>query len=316
MKILVTPTSFGIPENREAREKLEAFADQVVYNPYTHPLSEEELIPLLEDVDGYIAGVDYVTAKALTGANRLKVISRYGIGVDRVDLKAAREKQIDVTNTPGANSISVCELAFGMMLCAARNLAELHSRVSAGEWPKSRGIELCGKTLGIIGMGAIGKHLATRALAFGMTVQAYDMYFDQAFADAHGIRRAELPELLATSDFISIHVPYTPETRHLIGRESIRTMRKGAVIINTARGGIVDEEAAAEALRAGQLGGIGLDAFEEEPLKDSPLKGLPNVILTPHTGANTADAVAAMSRMSVENLIDVLSGRPCRYIVN
>ena len=316
MKILVTPTSFGIPENREAREKLEAFADQVVYNPYTHPLSEEELIPLLEDVDGYIAGVDYVTAKALTGANRLKVISRYGIGVDRVDLKAAREKQIDVTNTPGANSISVCELAFGMMLCAARNLAELHSRVSAGEWPKSRGIELCGKTLGIIGMGAIGKHLATRALAFGMTVQAYDMYFDQAFADAHGIRRVELPELLATSDFISIHVPYTPETRHLIGRESIRTMRKGAVIINTARGGIVDEEAAAEALRAGQLGGIGLDAFEEEPLKDSPLKGLPNVILTPHTGANTADAVAAMSRMSVENLIDVLSGRPCRYIVN
>ena len=316
MKILVTPTSFGIPENREAREKLEAFADQVVYNPYTHPLSEEELIPLLEDVDGYIAGVDYVTAKALTGANRLKVISRYGIGVDRVDLKAAREKQIDVTNTPGANSISVCELAFGMMLCAARNLAELHSRVSAGEWPKSRGIELCGKTLGIIGMGAIGKHLATRALAFGMTVQAYDMYFDQAFADAHGIRRAELPELLATSDFISIRVPYTPETRHLIGRESIRTMRKGAVIINTARGGIVDEEAAAEALRAGQLGGIGLDAFEEEPLKDSPLKGLPNVILTPHTGANTADAVAAMSRMSVENLIDVLSGRPCRYIVN
>ena len=175
---------------------------------------------------------------------------------------------------------------------------------------------LNGKTLGIVGMGAIGKNLATRAIAFGMSVQAYDPYFDEAFAVRHGTKKAGLDEVLSTSDFISLHVPLTDETRHMVNADRIAKMKKGAVVINTARGGLIDEEAAAEAIRTGALGGMGLDAFEQEPLTDSPLKGLDCVIFTPHTGAHTAEAVEAMGMMSVDNCIAVLRGEPCRFVLN
>ena len=289
MKILVTPTSFLKPENAAAKAKLELFADEVVYNDLGRPLQADEILERLDGVDGYVAGLDYITADVLEKAPAsLKVISRYGAGVDRVDMAAATAKGIKVTNTPGTNSVAVCELAFALMLCAARNVPKLHTAVEKGEWPRSQGIELRGKTLGIVGMGAIGKNLAIRAKAFGMTVNAYDPYFDEAFAKENGIGRLELDEVLTTSDFISLHVPLNDSTRHMIDAEKIAEMKDGAIVINTARGGIIDEQAAAEAVKSGKLGGLGLDAFEQEPLIDSPLKGLDNVIFTPHTGAHTA----------------------------
>ena len=171
MKILVTPTSFLKPENAAAKAKLEAFADEVVYNDLGRPLQAEEILERLDGVDGYVAGLDYITADVLSKApDSLKVISRYGAGVDRVDMPAATAKGIKVTNTPGTNSVAVCELAFALMLCAARNIPKLHAAVEKGEWPRSQGIELRGKTLGIVGMGAIGKNLATRAKAFGRSM--------------------------------------------------------------------------------------------------------------------------------------------------
>lgn len=317
MKILVTPTSFLKPENTAAKENLEQFASEVVYNDLGRPLQPEEILERLDGVDGYIAGLDYITEEVVEKApDSLKVISRYGAGVDRVDLSACQKRGIAVTNTPGTNSVAVCELAFSLMLCAARNIVRLHESVEQGQWVRSQGIELKGKTLGIIGMGAIGKNLAKRARAFEMKVVAYDPFFDAEFAKQNQVERKELEELFPAADFISIHVPLTEQTRHMINRESIKKCKDGAVIINTARGGMIDEEAAAEAIKSGKLGGLGLDAFEEEPLLDSPLKGLDRVIFTPHTGAHTAEAVSGMGTMAVENLIAVLSGKPCRYVLN
>ena len=317
MKILVTPTSFKKAENAAARAMLEAFADEIVYNESGIPLQGDALLALLEGVDGYIAGLDYITAAVVEKMPQsVKCISRYGIGYDRVDLAACSKKGVKVTNTPGANATAVCELAFGLMLCAARDIPRLHRAVEAGDWPRSTGRELEGKTLGIVGLGAIGKKLALRALAFDMQVAAYDPYFDETFALAHGIKRLDLDELLTSADVVSLHVPLTDATRHMINAERIASMKKGAIIINTARGGLIDEAACAQALVAGKLGGLGLDAFEQEPLLESPLKGLPNVIFTPHTGAHTAEAVSNMGIMAVQNLIDVLSGKECRYVLN
>lgn len=316
MKILITPTSFQKPVNAKAREMIEAFADGIVYNPQTRPLTAEEVAKLLDGVDGYIAGLDYITAEALANAPAsLKVISRYGAGVDRVDLAAAKAKGIVVTNTPGTNSTAVCELAFALMLSLARHIPQLDAAVKSGGWPRTSGLELCGKTLGIVGMGAIGKKLATRAIAFGMDVIAYDPYFDAAFAAEHGIRQMELNDLIPQADVISLHVPLTEQTKHMIGTEQIARMKDGAFVINTARGGLVDEAAAAEAIKSGKLGGIGLDAFEVEPPTESPLMGLDNVVLTPHAGAHTDEAVAGMGLMAVQNLIDVLQGKECRCVI-
>ncbi len=316
MKILVTPTSFDKPENAQARAMLEAFADEVVYNDLKVPLKGEELLSRLSGVDGYVAGLDYVTKDVVERMpGSLKVISRYGAGVDRVDLDACRRRGITVTNTPGANATAVCELAFALMLASARNLPELHNAVQKGEWPRSDGMELAGKTLGIVGLGAIGKKLALRAKAFEMDVLACDPFLDVAFAKEHGVRAVGLDELLRASDVVSLHVPLNDSTRHMISRDSLPKMKDGATLINTARGGLLDEEACAEALRADKLRGLGLDAFEQEPLLDSPLKGLPRVVFSPHTGAHTAEAVRGMGLTAVQNLIAVLSGQACPHIV-
>ncbi len=314
MKILVTPTSFL--KNPQAKAMVEAFADEIVYNPQTRPLEAEEVLELLDGVDGYIAGLDYITAEVIGRApESLKVISRYGAGVDRVDLEAAKAKGITVTNTPGTNAVAVCELAFGLMLSLARAIPRLDNAVKKGEWPRNNGIELAGKTLGVVGFGAIGKNLATRAKAFGMDVIAYDPYFDAAFAAQHGVAQKTLNEVIAGADFISLHVPLTKETRYMIGEDAISRMKDGAFIINTARGGLVDEAAAAKALQSGKLGGIGLDAYEVEPVTDSPLFGLDNVVMTPHTGAHTNEAIAGMGIMAAQNLIDVLQGKGCKYTI-
>ncbi len=312
MKILITPTSFTKPQNAQAKAMIEAFADQVVYNPHVRPLEPDEIVPLLKGVDGFIAGLDYITAEVIAKApESLKVISRYGAGVDRVDLEAAKKKGICVTNTPGTNATAVCELAFAHMLALARALPRLNEAVKRGEWPRNNGTELKGKTLGIIGFGAIGKNLAVRAKAFEMCVIAYDPYFDKAYAGQHGVEQKNLDDVLAQADFVSLHLPLSSATKHIIDKKAIASMKKGAFLINTARGGLIDEAAAAQAIESGHLGGIGLDAYEEEPVTDSPLLGLDNVVMTPHTGAHTNEAIAAMGLMAVGNLIDVLEGRTC-----
>jgi D-3-phosphoglycerate dehydrogenase len=286
-----------------------------VFNPFGRPLTEDELIPLLRDCDGYIAGVDFVTKKVIAACDNLKVISRYGVGFDRVDLEAARSKNIAVCNTPGANSQAVADLAFAHILCLARLVLSLDRKTREGEWPRSIGMGLNGKTIGILGLGAVGKAVVKRALGFSMKVLAYDHHIDLDFVKQNGIEASDFDTLIHTADIITLHLPLTGVTKGIISRQVMADMKKGVILINTARGGLIDEDAAYEYLRSGHLDGLGLDVYEEEPPKQSPLFALENVVLTPHTAAHTAEATANMASMSVENLIDVLTGKLCPHRV-
>ncbi len=316
MKILVTPTSLQEGKESKALETLKEFSNDLVFNPVGRPLTEDELIPLLKDCDGYIAGLDYITDKVIKSCTKLKVISRYGVGYDRVDLVSAREKGIIVTNTPGVNAVAVAELAMALVLAVARKVPYLDRKTREGEWVRSSGIELNGKTMGILGLGAIGKNVARYAKGYGMKVMAYDPYIDEIYAKKHDIKIAGFDELITESDVISLHLPLTPDTKHLINKDVMLKMKKTAILVNTSRGGIIDEDAAYELLKNGELGGLGLDAFEVEPPTSSPLFELNNVVVTPHTGAHTKEASDNMANAAVKNLIDVLSGKECPYIVN
>jgi len=315
MKILVTPASLKPSTHSPALDQLRAFAGDLVFNPYNRPLSEKELIPLLDGCDGCIAGLDPFNRTVIYAARTLKVISRYGAGVDNVDLAAASERGITVCKTPGVNAEAVADLAFGLMLCLARKLPLLNRNTREGKWDRSIGIELDKKTIGILGLGAVGKAVARRAAGFSMKVLACDPVIDPAYAQAHGITPVSFDKLIADSDILSLHLPLKSDTRHIISADVMRNMKNGALLINTARGGLIDEAAACDLLRSGRLGGMGLDVYEVEPPQDPALFSLENVVLTPHTAARTVEATAAMASLSVQNLIDVLSGKNCPYMV-
>ncbi|HML38726.1 MAG TPA: phosphoglycerate dehydrogenase [Bacillota bacterium] len=316
MKILVTPTSMQPGKGSAALEALKAFSNDLVFNTTGKPLTEDELLPLLKDCDGYIAGLDFITENVLKSCGRLKVISRYGAGYDRVDIGAAKTLSIPVTNTPGVNAEAVGELAFGLILSVARKIPYLNSSLREGGWVRSTGMELRGKTIGIMGLGAIGKVVARCAGGFDMKVMAYDPYIDEGYCRDNAIKPGAFEEVLEQSDVISLHLPLIDSTLHLIDASAIARMKPTAILVNTSRGGIIDEDAVYEALKNGRLGGLALDAFEIEPPAGSPLFTLDNVVATPHTGAHTAEAMENMANLSVKNLIDVLSGNDCLYIVN
>jgi D-3-phosphoglycerate dehydrogenase len=317
VKVLVSATSFANRLDSPAGQKLRAFADEVVVNPYGRPMQPEEIVPVLQGVDGYIAGLDFITKEVIENApDTLKAISRYGVGYERVDIAAAKEKGIIVTNTPGANTQAVADLAFGLLICACRNICVLDQQVKEGRWPRQYGVELYGKTLGILGFGSIGKAVAKRAAGFSMNVLAYDPYVSKQAAAQNGAELVGISDIFKQSDFISLHLPVTEQTRNLVNAEAIDTMKQGVVLINTARGGLIDEDAALKALLSGKIAGLGLDAFSVEPPSNSPLLRLPNVIATPHTGAHTKEAMDNMANMAVDNLIAVLSGKPCPFVVN
>ena len=315
MKILVTPTSFKQVDRNPALDMLRSFSKDIVFNPQTRPLTELELIPLLSGCQGFIAGVDFITRKVMENAPDLKVISRYGTGVDRIDLEAAKERGIVICNTPGANANAVADLIFAMLLSIARKLLILDRKTREGEWPRSTGLELYGKTIGILGLGAVGKAVVKRAAGFSMNIITNDYFTNREYARSQGIRSASLEDVVKEVDILSINLPLTEQTRNILNGDLMRTMKKGAIIINTARGGIMDEAVAYELLKTNHLGGLGIDVFDTEPPGPSPLFTLDSVVVTPHTGAHTTEAMEAMSYLSVKNLIDVLSGRNCQNIV-
>ena len=315
MKILVTPTSFKPDSDTQAMKMLRSFSSQLVFNATGKPFTEDELIPLLDGCDGCIAGLDHYTAKVIESSKNLRVISRYGVGVDQVDLAAVKAKGVVVCNTPGANAQAVADLAFALLLCVARKIPILDKKTHEGQWPRSNGIELFGKTIGILGLGAIGKAVARRASGFSMRIVAYDPFMNEDYAEAHGIVSTGFDNVIREADFLCLHLPLTEETKCEISADVMKTMKKGAIIVNTARGGLIDEAAAYELLSSGHLGGLGLDVYAEEPPKKSPLFDLENVVLTPHTAAHTVEAINNMADMSVQNLIDVLSGKDCPYKV-
>lgn len=276
-----------------------------------HPLTSSELADLIPRFDGAILGLDICDSSVIERADRLRVISRYGAGVSEIDLEAASERGIAVTNAPGANALAVAELAIGLMFCLARGLPKSITSARENLWQRPLGWELTGKTLGLIGLGAVGREVATRARALGMKVIAFD-----PFSKLEGIPMLELEEILEQADVISLHAPLTPETNHLINYKRISRMRDGAILINTARGGLIDEVALEQALQSGKLAGAAADTLEEDPPEDHPLLQLENFLYTPHIGANTIQSVERTGLMAAQNLIAILRGEPCKHIVN
>ena len=258
---------------------------------------KEALAGELADADGILVrSATFVDAAMMDKAPKLRVIGRAGVGVDNVDLDAATKRGIVVMNTPGGNAVAVAEHTFGLMLSLARHLVRAHTTMQAGKWEKKtlQGTELRGKTLGIVGLGRVGIEVSRRALAFGMKVIAHDPYVAPSLAQQLNITLATLDEVFAQSDYITLHVGLTPQTQGMINADSMHKMKKGVRLINCARGELLNDAAVVDALKSGQLGGVALDVYSNEPVKDSPLATLPNVILTPHIAGSTHEAQEAV----------------------
>jgi D-3-phosphoglycerate dehydrogenase len=275
------------------------------------PLSEADTLALVGEVDGYICGDDAITRAVLEKARpRLNVLSKYGIGVDKIDVKSCTEFGIPLLFTPGVNHTTVAEHTFLLLLALEKHLLFHTDSTRSGGWKRQTGHELLDKTIGIVGMGRIGKEVATRARAFGMKVIGHDVYWDEAFAAAHGVTRvASLDDLFAAADYISLHTNLTPETRDLVRAESIAKMKPGVIILNCARGEIVNTADIAAALQSGRVRGYGTDVLDEEPPRpDHPLTKLPNCIVTPHVGSRTSESVERQAMAAVTNLIRAMHG--------
>ncbi|MDR7595076.1 MAG: phosphoglycerate dehydrogenase [Armatimonadota bacterium] len=308
-RVLATPRSF-FREGREGLELLEAAGVEVVPSPVDRPLQEDELAGLLGEFDGLVAGIDRVGRRALAaGRPRLRVVARNGIGTDTVDVQAATEFGVVVTNAPSVNADSVADFTLALLLALVRRVVEADRAVRAGDWPPLVGVELRGKVLGLLGFGRIGQRVAERARGFGLRVLAYDPQPDPEAARELGVELVQFHRVLEEADFLSLHLPLLPETHHLLGEAELRRMKRTSYLVNTARGGVVDEAALARALREGWIAGAACDVFEEEPPRTSPLLGAPNLLLSPHMASHTREAIARASRVAAENVLAVLRGQ-------
>lgn len=277
------------------------------------PLPEARMLELVGDFDALLCGDDAITRAVIEKSlPRLKVLAKYGIGLDKMDVVAATEHKIPVTFCPGVNHTTVAEHTFGLLLAIYRDIVEQSNCVREGDWKRLTGHELMGKTMGIAGLGRIGKEVATRARAFGMNVLGYDVYWDESFAKKHGVERVtEVDELIRRSDVISLHMNLTPETRGFINAERLKLFKKNAVLLNCARGELVDSVALAAALNAGQIAGYGADVLDEEPPKpDHPLLKARGAVITPHIGSRTYESVVRQATMAAQNMINILEGKP------
>jgi D-3-phosphoglycerate dehydrogenase len=273
-------------------------------------LSEDALVPLVREIDAWIVrGATKVTRRLIGEAPRLRWVARAGAGLDNIDVAAAKERGIAVLNVPGANAVAVAELVFGLLLGLLRKIPAADASLRRGEWEKSRfqGRELRGKALGIVGLGKIGRAVAKRAQAFEMTCIGHDPLVSDTEARALGVEPLSLDALLARADIVTLHAPMLAETKGLFGATQFARMPKGSILVNAARGGLVDEAALIEALRSGQLGGAALDVFGEEPPRDWTLVNLPNVVATPHVGAATVEAQEAVGEEIVKLLLAAMA---------
>ena len=282
-------------------------------------LSHDELLEIIPQFDGLIVrSASKVTADVLSRADKLKIIGRAGVGVDNIDVKAATEKGIIVINSPDGNTIAATEHTFAMMLAVSRNIPQADATMHNGGWDRKKfiGVQLSGKTLGVIGLGRIGAGVAKRAQSFYMNVIAYDPFVSAERAESLGVKLVELDELFKTPDFITVHMPLTKKTENMISLAEMKLMKPTVRLINCARGGIINENDLAVALKENIIAGAAIDVFTSEPLENSPLQNLPNIILTPHLGASTIEAQIGVSVDVAGGIIDALNGRPVATAVN
>ncbi|MGE9295807.1 MAG: phosphoglycerate dehydrogenase [Puniceicoccales bacterium] len=275
------------------------------------PLSEARMLELAGEFDAFLCGDDVISRAVLEKATpRLKIIAKYGIGVDKIDVAACTEMGIPLSFCPGVNHTTVAEHTFALMLALFRHLVPEVNYTAKGEWKRLTGHEIMGKTIGIVGLGRIGREVAIRAKAFGLTVIAYDVYWPQEFADAQGIERVDgLTQLFRRADILSLHSNLTEETRDMISARSLPNLKDGVVILNCARGELVNSADMAGALASGKVAGYGTDVLDEEPPSpDHPLLSAPNCIITPHIGSRTYESVVRQATMATENLLLMLKG--------
>ena len=311
MKVLIADAI-----NEKGIENLKKVAEVVVDTSIT----PEKLVNTINEYDGIVVrSRTKVTREVIENASNLKIIARAGVGVDNIDLNAATEKGIMVVNSPESTSITVAEHTMGLLLNVARKISIADKSVKSGKWEKKRfmGVELRKKTLGIIGMGRIGSQVVNRCKAFEMDAMAYDPYLPKEVAKQMGVELTDLESVLKNADFITIHVPLTPETKHLISTDEFEIMKDSAFIANCARGGIIDEEALYVALSENKIGGAALDVYEEEPpAKDSKLLELDNIVLTPHIAASTKEAQRDAAIIVADEIIDLFKGGTPQNVLN
>jgi D-3-phosphoglycerate dehydrogenase / 2-oxoglutarate reductase len=312
MKVIITTPSFGKFHERLIGEMEEKGCQVVRLIPYSRERMMEEII----DTDAWIVGLESADKELLEKATKLKVVAKHGVGVDNIDIEAASALGIAVTNAPGTNNDAVADLAFGLMLSVARSIPAANNLVKDQKWGRFDGVSVWGKTLGIVGLGAIGKGVAKRASGFQMKVVGYDVSEPAPDEKELNIERVTLEELLKTADYISLHVPLNKYTQGMIGANEFEVMKPNAILVNTSRGGVIDEKALFEALRQNKIKGCGLDVFEQEPPVHPELKELSNLVVSPHIGAYTNEAVQLTSEMSVQNIYRLLTNEPLENVVN
>jgi D-3-phosphoglycerate dehydrogenase len=310
LRVLVTSTSFqDVPGPHHEALAREGFEVERARGP----LDEDAMLALVGPFDGILCGDDAFTRAVLRKAlPRLRVLSKYGVGTDRIDLAAAAELGIPVGYCPGGNHVAVAELAIGLMVAVVRSIPREDALVKRGEWTRLPGRELAGKTLGILGLGRIGKEVARRAAAFDMKVCAHDVCWDESFAAQAGVeRKASAEEVLRAADVLSLNMSLTDGTRGFLDAARLAMLKPGAYVVNCARGAMVVQADVAAALRSGRLAGYAADVADPEPVtKDNPLLQAPNVILTPHIGSRTVESVERQAMMAVRNLVGGLKGEP------
>lgn len=312
--VVVTPPMLSVFQDVFAL--LEAEGMQVIHNQGDYPMPAAQLATCIGSAPVAIVGLDEVNEALFAACPHLRVIARNGVGLDNVDLEAANRHGVLVTAPLGANSTSVAELAIGLMLSLLRHVVVNHNAAQQNIWQRIQGQELAGKTLGIIGLGRIGKKVATRALGMEMQVIAHDIAPDEEFAQAHGIRFVERDDLLAQSDIVSLHVPLTVLTYQMINADSIAQMKSGAFLINTARGPVVDAAALAAGLDQGHVAGAALDVYTVEGQVDAALLGRANVVTTTHMGAYTQESLYRTTLGAVNNILELMAGQRPAGLIN
>ena len=303
--------------NRKAEEYAASLGIEYRWAPQL-PFSEENVIRELQNADAGIIDIEpYGESVFSQVKDSTKLMVRFGVGFDKVDLKAASRNGIAIARTTGANTTAVAEMALTLMLTCRRRMNLYQARTRAGEWVEDIGNELIGSTVGIIGYGNIGRRLAKLLKGFDCRILAYDPFPNEEAAKADGVELVALEEILTQSDAISIHVPYTKETHHMINRETLTLMKPTAVIVNTARGNIIDEDALYQALKSGQIAGAGVDVFAAEPLSvESPLLTLENAVLTPHVSSQTMESLWNIYKMAIDISADFFAGKGSPHILN
>jgi phosphoglycerate dehydrogenase-like enzyme len=313
---LVVVTTMAFSKKPEALAPLEQAGHEVRFDATGPGASEDRVVQALQGAAAVIAQTEPYTAGVFDRLPDLKIVARSGVGFDAVDLPAATERGVLVTTTQGGNDWAVADHAFALMLALAHNVLLSDRAARAGRWERPVGVDLWQKTLGIVGLGRIGKGMVLRAEGFRMKILAHEPYPDRDFVDQHGVELVPLEELLRRSDFVSLHSPSLPETYHLINAERLALMKPTAYLVNTARGPLIDEAALEAALEAGQLAGAGLDVRESEPPKDQRFNRFDNVILNTHIAGVTRETLDAMSAMAAQSAADTLAGKQPHGLVN